>query len=578
MRVLLCAIGKMENRYIREWVEWHKGLGFDSIVLYDNNDYNGERFEDVIGDYIELGYVVLKDKRGLELQQVPSYNECYREYEGDYDWICFWDIDEFLEMESCGTIQEFLGKDRFAGENWIRLCWKVYTDGGNVKVKDGDYGLRNRFREVLTLDYLKKHGMKEEAYWNVCSQSKAIVRTGIKDFETGSPHVYMRGKKAVDALGRPCENGIKTGRKAVWEEAWLCHYMFKSSEEFASTKMVRLWPTAYKGGGKGYLNQDYFFRYNVRTKEKEETIGRIARKNEEEDMLRVASFTAVRNFGDMLNFEFLPYITKQRIAEREKDWKGVNYLLIGSLLSDSYVNKDSVVWGSGTQHDLSRPLTVKPKKVLAVRGPLSRKFLTDQGIKCPAVYGDPALLMPMFYNPEVKKRYRLGIIPHWQTKTDGYAALKEKGVKLIDLRNYKDWRNIVKEIKECERVASESLHGLILAEAYGVPNVWVNMKLDRKHDIKFHDFFLSMGADRENPVKVDEKTTCGELYGKAGEWKPGKIDLGPLIQACPFKMSRNGNPEDAGTKETVKENTAARHKNKNRMIRKKAASASYYFI
>ena len=549
----MCAVAKMENRYIREWVEWHKNLGFDNIVIYDNNDYNGERLEDAIGDYIDSGYVILKDKRGLELQQVPSYNECYAEFRNRYDWICFWDIDEFMEIEYPETVQRFLSRDRFAGENWIRLCWKVYTDGGNVKVKNGDYRLRSRFKKVLTKDFLKAWDMDPDGRrWKyICSQSKAMVRTNIKGFATDSPHVYMKGRKAVDALGRVCENYIMMGRKPVWEGAWLCHYMFKTAEEFASTKMVRLWPTSFRGGGKGYLNADYFFRYNVRTAEKENVIRRIAEGNGENDTFRTASFTAAKNFGDMLNFEFLPYTTKQEIIERGKGQEGRNYLFIGSLLSDSYVNENSIVWGSGTQHELSeRPLTVKPKKVLAVRGPLSRKFLLDQGIECPEIYGDPALLMPMFYRPETVKKYKLGIIPHWHTGIHGYGVLDEEGVTVIDMHEYDDWRDVVKKINECECVASESLHGLIVAEAYGVPNVWINIELDRKYDIKFHDFFLSLGKDTDNPVKVNKETTRDELIAETKKWKPGEIDLEPLIQACPYRMCHNGNPGHEA-KETI---------------------------
>ena len=88
----------MENNYIREFVEHHKSIGFDNIVLYDNNDIDGEHFEDVISDYINSGYVILKDQRGKELVQIPSYTDCYNIYKDKYDWIAYFDIDEFLEL------------------------------------------------------------------------------------------------------------------------------------------------------------------------------------------------------------------------------------------------------------------------------------------------------------------------------------------------------------------------------------------------------------------------------------------------------------------------------------------------
>jgi hypothetical protein len=95
-KVLLCCIAKMENLYIREFVEHYKNLGFDNICLYDNNDPDGEHFEDVIEDYIKSGYVILKDVRGKQLAQMPCYTECYKEYKNKYDWIAYFDIDEFL--------------------------------------------------------------------------------------------------------------------------------------------------------------------------------------------------------------------------------------------------------------------------------------------------------------------------------------------------------------------------------------------------------------------------------------------------------------------------------------------------
>ena len=51
-----------------------------------------------------------------------------------------------------------------------------------------------------------------------------------------------------------------------------------------------------------------------------------------------------------------------------------------------------------------------PQKVLAVRGPLSRNYLLENGVDCPDVYGDPALLFPKYYKPHIYKKYKLGII------------------------------------------------------------------------------------------------------------------------------------------------------------------------
>ena len=65
LKVALCAIAKNENLYIREWVEWYKNLGISKIFLYDNNELDGERFEEVINDYIKEGFVEIIDRRGI---------------------------------------------------------------------------------------------------------------------------------------------------------------------------------------------------------------------------------------------------------------------------------------------------------------------------------------------------------------------------------------------------------------------------------------------------------------------------------------------------------------------------------
>ena len=73
--IALCCIAKLENEYIRFFVEYYKNLKFDKIFIYDNNDPDGERFEEVIGDYIQSGFVEIIDFRGRKNALLASYQD-----------------------------------------------------------------------------------------------------------------------------------------------------------------------------------------------------------------------------------------------------------------------------------------------------------------------------------------------------------------------------------------------------------------------------------------------------------------------------------------------------------------------
>lgn len=556
-KVMLCCIGKMENKYIREFVEYHKNIGFDNICLYDNNDINGERFEDVIDDYIKSGFVILKNYRGKVRAQIQSYTDCYNEYFMSYDWIAFFDIDEFLELSIHNNVKDFLNQKMFDNYNCVRICWKQYTDNGLIYVKDDDYSV-NRFTEVLDNKLIKK-GIKETAIKSSSTQSKAFIRTSFKHLEFSSPHGALtdRRVKACNAYGKSCPNAISIGNRPIWVNAWLNHYRFKSLEEFISNKMVRLWPTHYGNGGKDMLNLNFYFQFNEKTNEKIEAAKALKKKygivenaptnkNENQNEIYVTSWIHTDdknnildfNWGDDINFFFLEKITNKKHKIYKKTMKKDNFSLIGSILSNHFIDGKTTVWGSGIL-DNKFKLRMKPKKICAVRGPLTRQHMIDSGIKCPEIYGDPALLLPYYYNPDIEKKYKIGFIPH-------HSCLDKEIVKkfaanddvlLIKLKNYGDWKNVIDQIKSCEFIVSESLHGLITAEAYNIPNLWVKVGLE-KQDLKFHDFFLSLGKDRKNSYVMNVNTSVDDVLKECEKYEHvNNLDLQPLIDACPFKLN-----------------------------------------
>ena len=260
MNTLICCIAKNENKYIREWVEWYKKIGVTNICLFDNNDTNGESFSDVIGDYIGSGFVIVKDVRGMEKMQIPCYQICYNEYNKKYDWIGFFDADEFLEIEE-GTIEDFLNKDIYKNAEGIRVCWKNYDDNDLIKVEGDNYSI-NRFTRI----------MDENSIENKIS--KIILKGGLSNIEfyphPGGEHGILIKCKVVDCYGRPHNNSSFLLSQRIWANAWLNHYRYKTLEEFATIKIKRGYPNMGEESAKKMLNFDSFWTYNKKTKEKEE--------------------------------------------------------------------------------------------------------------------------------------------------------------------------------------------------------------------------------------------------------------------------------------------------------------------
>ena len=234
------------------------------------------------------------------------------------------------------------------------------------------------------------------------------------------------------------------------------------------------------------------------------------------------------NWGDELNKTLVSYLSGGEVQYGTRVDK--HYLCIGSILR--LANENSVVWGSGFIKENEE--AAGEGLFLAVRGPLSRNKLLDQGFSCPQIYGDPALLLPRFYNPPITKKYKLGIIPHYIDQDNEWLdQFKDNpNVNIINILN-PNVLEFVDEIKKCDVILSSSLHGIICGDAYGIPSYWI--KLSDKvigEGFKFRDYFLSVKRSKRSDYYIDINTfKLNET--KFYDYKID-IDLDLLYQSCPF--------------------------------------------
>ena len=249
------------------------------------------------------------------------------------------------------------------------------------------------------------------------------------------------------------------------------------------------------------------------------------------------------NYGDLIGAYLVEKISNKKVVWSHpkrwsfKDYFQPIYVTAGSVLA--HVNRKCIVWGSGV---IQQDQVVKSAIFLAVRGPQTRKNLLAQGYEVPEIYGDPALLLPLYYKPQIEKKYRLGIVPHYADFEVVQTMYRDDDtILVIDLMtdSIEATTNL---FLQCERIISSSLHGLIVSHAYQIPAIWVEFSDKLFGDgIKFQDYFESVGIMPYQPNQLDSKLEPDALLlifdTKHSLPKASKIKQlqDNLMRVCPFK-------------------------------------------
>lgn len=221
-RIALGAIVKNEAPYVKEWAVYHQMLGFDPIIVYDNESTDGTtevcRF---LHDRGIIQHVLFPNPPldGAEGPQILAYRDIVRHLTAD--WVAFLDADEFFCLERHTSVQEYVATH--SGRSPIALNWKLYGSSDHLRHDTG-----------LVIDRFRMRPRHHEA--------NALVKTiaPLRVCHEGLMHVHIHGWPLaggdchyVDALGRPIVlEGNCLAKPTLWQGAWVNHYLIKSREEF----------------------------------------------------------------------------------------------------------------------------------------------------------------------------------------------------------------------------------------------------------------------------------------------------------------------------------------------------------
>lgn len=202
------------------------------------------------------------------------------------------------------------------------------------------------------------------------------------------------------------------------------------------------------------------------------------------------------NIGDEINRYIVEYVAGRGVEQASL--KEADLLAIGSVLGFSYrrgVLDERThpfhVWGTGAMSAVEIG-GLENFEFSALRGPLTHSLT---GYKSGVTYGDPGILASAVWEGAKEQTHAWGLIPHHSHMEQPWVQKlieNTPDVLLIDVRD-KDVAANMQKISSCEFIASTSLHGLVLADSYKIPSIWLwNGALHPGGTWKFLDYFAGI--------------------------------------------------------------------------------------
>ncbi|MBZ5963221.1 glycosyltransferase family 2 protein [Leuconostoc gasicomitatum] len=227
--LVLTAIVKDEDDYLLEWVSYHKVIGVDHIILYDNSE--DSKTSKILRKFIDINFVEVISYPG-RARQLEAYMDSARRFKNIAEWIMILDLDEFLTPLQNSNIKVFLQDFPFSTSQ-ILISWLIYGSNGQINKSEG-----------LVLERFTRHaGTKSRWDYKPIVRPERVISIEI-------PHYF-------EVIGKT----VNEDKKRFWVYPYVTnelspinnpqkfrinHYYTKSKEEFDIKK------------NKGFADQTFF--------------------------------------------------------------------------------------------------------------------------------------------------------------------------------------------------------------------------------------------------------------------------------------------------------------------------------
>ncbi len=210
--IAICAIFKNEARYLLEWIGYHRMIGVDHFVLYDNSSTDGGPA--LIRRSPFTRHVTLIDWP-MQVGQLPAFADFIANQASRFTWVAFIDLDEFIQPLETDSIRPLL--PRYDGFSGVVLHWLLFGPSGHDASPPG-LVLENYWLRLAETSPVNQH-------------VKSLVRTSELVAAHTTPHILVTAGPLCNTRGelvpaharhdQPCHDVMV-----------LNHYLTRSAEDW----------------------------------------------------------------------------------------------------------------------------------------------------------------------------------------------------------------------------------------------------------------------------------------------------------------------------------------------------------
>ena len=228
-----CAIFRNDAAHLGEWIEFHRLVGVEKFILFDNHSVDD--FQSVLAPYIASGLVSLHQLPKVHANyqfyltvQVHAYNTCLERYRDHFRWMAFLDVDEFLNPQHTDSVVELL--QEYEDYPALAVHWVLFSTSG----------------------HLLRPGLLTTAAYTRCaakgSHRVKVIVDPQRTVKLLSPHHarYVGGALAVNELREAVTHGA--AEPPTVSRIRINHYFTRSVEDFVHKFIGN---EGYKTGHKG---------------------------------------------------------------------------------------------------------------------------------------------------------------------------------------------------------------------------------------------------------------------------------------------------------------------------------------